>query len=781
MNISSIGLMSSTTIPRRRDNFDIRDSIDSNTSPKTEEKWDAIKDSYKVNKLRVEAKEELAKKQQQQQQQQQKQQKTMKRPKFDLDYGGILTTLKDKHDTAQANSPVKTSDAKSYLKSRREKAKRERHGNMLNLIDQNIERLSPVKTTTNTATTTTTTTLLSKEVNIDTPCLSPDTKKKKKKIKKSRKDKKDGKQKKPKRKSSFSLLAPSLGSSSSSTTAAAAGDSSSTSTHGSRLRKVLHPFRSHGRGKSCDDENNSINDNTNNSGRSNGSRSLSLTSIGKSSRRINKISASPTNTSNKSSTTKKEEVSDSPSRSSTSDRLFRSPSSIKQRRRGRGSSSKVSKDLKKDAKMKAIVDNVLWNYPKEQCKTLEDHRQYAFAELLTARNNGSFCSSSNSSNNKNDVITSAENIQDLKAMIDSRLSSPSLKSALKSDRSNDYNGGDAPVDHTYDRSPINGGRSKSPTNIKKSTESLLRIVENTTASSPRASKKPNVNSPKRNQHVFVDSKLTKRLSISPRKVPDEETVTKSPRVAALSRHLSAPPKPTSKRCGKSGGEKMFNDSNTTCRTETSMGDFDGGGGAPGSEVKLLIPVVKLLTTDKNGRIGKYTGTIDAHTGKPHGINGRIEYEDGGFYEGDWSSGSYSGYGTHANWNGDVYEGNFLENLKHGTGCYRYRDGRRKFEGRYETGERVDGRMLYGDGSVYEGQWKGGKRQGRGTYTFRDGSVYTGEFFDDVIHGVGRIVWPDGSSYVGDWKQGHRHGLGKEYTPAGRLSYEGRWKESSPVS
>eukprot|EP00529_Nitzschia_sp_RCC80_P014347 CAMPEP_0113481758 /NCGR_PEP_ID=MMETSP0014_2-20120614/22571_1 /TAXON_ID=2857 /ORGANISM="Nitzschia sp." /LENGTH=757 /DNA_ID=CAMNT_0000375259 /DNA_START=139 /DNA_END=2412 /DNA_ORIENTATION=+ /assembly_acc=CAM_ASM_000159 len=757
MNISSSVVVSSTA-PRRLDSLD---SIDSNTSPK--KKWDVARDSFKVNKLRAEAKEELVR-----QHHHKEQQKTMKKPKFDLDYGGILTSMKNKHDAAQAKSPNKTSDAKSYLKSRREKARRVRHGNMLNLIDQNIERLSPVKT----SPATTTTTLDTKKVNIDIPRLSPDTKKKKKKkkIKKTTKDKEEGKAKKPKRKSSFSLLAPSLGSSSSSspTTSTTAADSSSTSTHGSRLRNVLNPFRSHSRGKSGGDENN--NDNSSNSGRSTGSRSLSLTSTGKSSRRINKTSASSAaNTSDKTSTPSTKEGSDSPSRSLASGRLFRSPSSVKQRRRGRRSSSKVSSDSEKDAEMKAIVDKVLRNYPKERCKTLEDHRQYAFAELLTAQSNSSY----SSSNSSNDMMSSAENIQDLKAMLDSHLAS-SVKSALKPNKSNDNNGGDASGNDTYDRSPRND-RSNSPTKNKMATESILRFGgKATTSSSPRASKKPSIHSPKRNQHVFVDSKLKKTVSLSPRKVADEEPVTKSPRVP-LSRHLSAPPTPTSKR--SKSGEKMFNDSNTTCLTETSMTDFDGGA----SEVKLLIPVVKLLTTDKNGRIGKYTGTIDADTGKPHGINGRLQYEDGGSYEGDWSSGSYSGYGTHVNWNGDVYEGNFLENSKHGTGCYRYHDGRRKFEGRYDTGERVEGRMLYGDGSVYEGQWKGGKRQGRGTYTFRDGSVYKGEFFDDVIHGVGRIVWPDGSKYIGDWKQGHRHGLGKEYTPTGRLSYEGRWKESSPVA
>ena len=194
----------------------------------------------------------------------------------------------------------------------------------------------------------------------------------------------------------------------------------------------------------------------------------------------------------------------------------------------------------------------------------------------------------------------------------------------------------------------------------------------------------------------------------------------------------------------------------------------------------LVPVVKLVLEDPNGQIGKYTGTIDVNTGLPQG-SGRLEYEDGGIYQGDFVQGNWSGHGRHAKPNGDVYEGSFFENARHGVGTYRYRDGKRVFEGRYVMGQRVDGKMTYGDGSVYKGQWYDGKRHGRGTYRFKDSSVYKGEFVQDVIHGVGQLVWPDGAKYIGEWSSGHRHGLGKEYTADGRMRYEGKWRESVPIS
>jgi hypothetical protein len=184
----------------------------------------------------------------------------------------------------------------------------------------------------------------------------------------------------------------------------------------------------------------------------------------------------------------------------------------------------------------------------------------------------------------------------------------------------------------------------------------------------------------------------------------------------------------------------------------------------------LVPVVKLVLEDPNGQVGKYTGTIDVNTGLPQG-SGRLEYDDSGVYQGDFVQGKWSGFGRHNKPNGDVYEGNFFENARHGMGVYRYRDGKRVFQGRYVMGQRVDGKMTYGDGSVYKGQWYDGKRHGRGTYRFKDSSIYKGEFVQDVIHGVGQLVWPDGAKYIGEWSNGHRHGLGKEYAANGRMRNE----------
>jgi hypothetical protein len=204
-------------------------------------------------------------------------------------------------------------------------------------------------------------------------------------------------------------------------------------------------------------------------------------------------------------------------------------------------------------------------------------------------------------------------------------------------------------------------------------------------------------------------------------------------------------------------------------TSTTAEDIDEG-----------IPVKGLLVLDPSGHLGKYTGTICPHSGKPHG-QGKLEYKGNkGIYQGEWNQGYWSGRGQQIKPNGDVYEGSFLDDVKHGVGVYRYRDNKRVFEGRYVMGQRVDGQMAYGDTSVYKGQWYDGKRHGRGQYRFSDGSTYKGEFVKDKIHGVGQLIWPDGSKYVGEWSQGNRHGLGKEYTAEGGLRFDGIWKDGQPI-
>jgi hypothetical protein len=377
----------------------------------------------------------------------------------------------------------------------------------------------------------------------------------------------------------------------------------------------------------------------------------------------------------------------------------------------------------KDQEMKEILEEVLRKYPKEKCKTFADHKEFAFAEL------------SLQSNEKKDLHMNADKYKNLKSMLHDHLTNTIGEDDSVADSAMVDCQPQSFVSPKINQPSIKGsGSPHQRVNSHSVTSPKGKRYTETSTSSPSHRRHSDANessSPRRTRAT-----LTGTLPlVSPQKSPVKERnrvispITKSSKAL----NLTVP--------GDSGmrlAPFIEKDDHTT----TTENDDES----------TLVPVVKLLVVDPSGQIGNYSGTICVNTGKPHGT-GRLEYKDGGSYQGDWNQGSWSGYGRHVKPNGDVYEGNFFENSKHGMGIYKYKDGKRIFEGRYVMGQRVDGQMTYGDGSVYKGQWYEGKRHGRGTYRFKDSSVYKGEFLQDVIHGVGQLVWPDGAKYVGEWNQG----------------------------
>jgi hypothetical protein len=116
--------------------------------------------------------------------------------------------------------------------------------------------------------------------------------------------------------------------------------------------------------------------------------------------------------------------------------------------------------------------------------------------------------------------------------------------------------------------------------------------------------------------------------------------------------------------------------------------------------------------------------------------------------------------------GDVYEGNYIDEEKHGIG-----------------------RQIYIDGSIYEGEWHRGQRQGFGTITMigynsnsssnnsNNDYIYQGEWDHNIIHGKGYWKWYDGRCYIGDNWHGKRQGTGLHMTGLGE-SYYGTFNNNS---
>ena len=74
-------------------------------------------------------------------------------------------------------------------------------------------------------------------------------------------------------------------------------------------------------------------------------------------------------------------------------------------------------------------------------------------------------------------------------------------------------------------------------------------------------------------------------------------------------------------------------------------------------------------------------------------------------------------------------------------------------------------LQYTTGDMYEGDWKDKLRHGSGTFTCAaDGKVYAGEFADGLKHGSGTLTLPSGDAITGNWDQGHVSG-GVEFSHA----------------
>ncbi|XP_021334529.1 alsin isoform X1 [Danio rerio] len=176
------------------------------------------------------------------------------------------------------------------------------------------------------------------------------------------------------------------------------------------------------------------------------------------------------------------------------------------------------------------------------------------------------------------------------------------------------------------------------------------------------------------------------------------------------------------------------------------------------------------TFSKEGRLkdAKYEGRW--LSGKPHG-KGNLKWPDGtmycgtfksgledGFgdfmtpsttfnkferYQGHWKEGKMHGFGTFWYASGEVYEGSFRENMRHGHGMLR--------SGKVASPS---------SSSVFVGQWVQGKRTGYGVCDdFSRGEKYMGIWHDDQRHGDGVVITQFGLYYEGNFCNNRMMGNG----------------------
>ena len=58
-----------------------------------------------------------------------------------------------------------------------------------------------------------------------------------------------------------------------------------------------------------------------------------------------------------------------------------------------------------------------------------------------------------------------------------------------------------------------------------------------------------------------------------------------------------------------------------------------------------------------------------------------------------------------------------------------------------------------NGNIYEGEWKDDNRHGQGTFYYVTGASYSGEWNNGLIHGYGIYNYVNGDIYEGDFVLG----------------------------
>lgn len=139
-------------------------------------------------------------------------------------------------------------------------------------------------------------------------------------------------------------------------------------------------------------------------------------------------------------------------------------------------------------------------------------------------------------------------------------------------------------------------------------------------------------------------------------------------------------------------------------------------------------------------------------------NGRTET---GRYDGALKRGLPHGFGVWDGPYGDLYEGTYVEGLRHGAGKLTLRRG---------TGI---GPNLRDYEQIFEGEFRHNEpAEGEYTTHFADGDSYRGQMRDGELDGYGTYRWADGSRYEGEWRRNYPSGFGSYSTYSG--TYTGYW-------
>ena len=146
----------------------------------------------------------------------------------------------------------------------------------------------------------------------------------------------------------------------------------------------------------------------------------------------------------------------------------------------------------------------------------------------------------------------------------------------------------------------------------------------------------------------------------------------------------------------------------------------------------------------------------------------INIENEGRYIGEIKNGLRHGKGKMIYNNGNIYEGNWLNDLFDGKGNYLHKKYGQNTSGDWENGYLIRGQIIFFKGVMGEEKYIGDVvysffgypvPHGTGAYFYMNGDKYVGEFVDYKKEGKGTFTWANGDSYCGFWQDDEYHGNG----------------------
>jgi hypothetical protein len=178
------------------------------------------------------------------------------------------------------------------------------------------------------------------------------------------------------------------------------------------------------------------------------------------------------------------------------------------------------------------------------------------------------------------------------------------------------------------------------------------------------------------------------------------------------------------------------------------------------EKKEKPPTVRTSVQFEDG--SKYRGDWSTRGLGSHG-QGLLNFVSGDKYVGGFKRHMFDGFGTYYYANGDRYEGPWKKGEKHGeNGKFVCADGTTLVVSWKNDRANGHGICTYKNNATFEGEYVDDVKEGQGCYRIPDGDEYRGEFHRDKI--IGRGVFIDkknGTSYEGTFHNSKRNAKGDD--------------------